>query len=83
MRKTDAKRHANKLVKTCSKAKLNITGMSCEHCVKAVTNAIIEAGGFDVTVSLEGGYAEFSVDSEKTVLQTVKAAIEDAGYDVE
>jgi copper chaperone len=62
---------------------VNVGGMSCSHCVKAVTDAITEAGGFDVNVSLEdGGYAEFSYDDGRTALDAIKAAIEDAGYEV-
>jgi copper chaperone len=65
------------------KVTVKVDGMSCEHCVKAVTDA---AGGLpgvgDVKVSLEAGTAEVAYDPAKVSLGAIKAAIEDQGYDV-
>lgn len=61
---------------------IKVDGMSCEHCVKAVTEA---AGGLpgvgDVAVSLDAGTAEVEYDPVKVSLDAIKAAIEDQGYD--
>jgi copper chaperone len=61
---------------------LKIEGMSCSHCVKAVTKAV---GGLEgvsgVKVSLETGSAEVSYDPGKVAIDKIKAAIEDEGYD--
>jgi len=60
---------------------LNVEGMSCEHCVKAVTKAV---GGFagtkNVKVDLKAGTASFEFDSSKTGLNEIKAAIEEEGF---
>jgi copper chaperone len=64
------------------KKTLQITGMSCEHCVKAVNTAVSAiAGVTGVTVNLKGGTVSFSFDPAKTPLEAIKAAIVDAGYE--
>ena len=61
----------------------NIKGMNCEHCVKAVTNALNSLTGLaDVTVDLKSGNAAFSYDSSSISLAAIKAAIVDEGYEV-
>jgi copper chaperone len=60
--------------------KIFIEGMSCGHCVKHVTNALTElAGVSDVKVDLTSKTAtvEGNISDD-----AIKAAIEDAGYDV-
>jgi copper chaperone len=65
------------------KITLKVEGMSCEHCVKAVTNAVSALPGLaGVSVDLKGGTVSFSYESAQTPLETVKAAIVDAGYEV-
>ena len=64
-------------------AKLNVEGMSCEHCVKAVTNAVNtlpSVSGVDVDLSTKT--VTFEHDPEKTTIENIIAAIEDQGYDV-
>jgi copper ion binding protein len=62
---------------------LNVTGMNCEHCVKAVTEALNSLSGLtDVTVNLKSGTASFSYDPSSVSLAAVKAAIADEGYEV-
>ena len=60
---------------------ISIEGMSCEHCVKAVTNALKEVEGVEeVKVSLEEKNAVVkgnNLDDEK-----LNGAVEEAGYDV-
>ncbi|MDR3280419.1 MAG: copper ion binding protein [Synergistaceae bacterium] len=61
---------------------IKIEGMSCSHCVNAVTKAVNGLGGVDgVTVSLEAGSAQVKYDAGKVTLDRIKAAIEDEGYD--
>lgn len=62
--------------------KIYIEGMSCDHCVKHVTNALIEVDGVkDVKVDLKGKVAAVelagNIDDSK-----LKEAVEEAGYDV-
>jgi copper ion binding protein len=65
------------------KQTLKVRGMSCEHCVKAVTDALTSLSGLsDVKVDLAGGSVSFGLDTAKTDLAAVKAAIVEAGYEV-
>ncbi|MFS8540464.1 MAG: copper ion binding protein [Tissierellales bacterium] len=58
-----------------------VEGMSCQHCVKAVTNALTSLEGVtNVKVDLENKKVE--VEGNNLVDQLLKEAVEDAGYDV-
>jgi len=61
---------------------LNIEGMSCAHCVKHVKEALESLAGVkSAEVSLENKSA--AVDHEdKVSLDTMKAAVVEAGYEV-
>lgn len=62
---------------------LNVEGMSCSHCVNAVTKAV---GGLDgvsnVEVDLDAKTVTVEYDADKVNLDNIKEAIEDEGYDV-
>lgn len=59
---------------------LNVDGMSCGHCVKAITAAVEPLPGVDgVSVDLDGGTVTVTGEPDEDV---VAAAIEDCGYDV-
>ncbi len=62
--------------------RIKIQGMSCQHCVNAVTKALSDLDGISsVKVSLENNDAVF--DSSSPVdMEKVKKAVEDAGYKV-
>ena len=61
---------------------ISVDGMSCKHCVKAVTNALQALDGVtSVDVSLERKSAEVSFEGEITD-DVLKKAITDAGYEV-
>ncbi|AYF54678.1 heavy-metal-associated domain-containing protein [Clostridium botulinum C] len=63
------------------KKKLNIEGMSCNHCVNHVKNALMEIKGInDVNVSLEGKFA--IVQGEDLDDRKMKTEVEDWGYKV-
>ena len=58
----------------------NVEGMSCQHCVAAVTRAIHEHdAAAQVQVDLQAG--RVSVESSQSA-DVLKAAIDDAGYTV-
>lgn len=59
--------------------KIRVDGMSCNHCVMAVTKALGEVPGVDrvVEVSLERGEAIVEGDAD---LEQLLAAIRDEGY---
>lgn len=62
---------------------INIDGMTCGGCVKSVTNALNQVAGVNsVTVSLDDHNANIDFDDRQTDLNTLKQAIEDAGFDV-
>jgi copper chaperone len=62
---------------------VNIEGMSCEHCVKAVTDAVIALPSVsDVDVDLDAGTASLIFDPSAVSYGAIKEAIEDQGYDV-
>ncbi|MEA4825888.1 MAG: heavy-metal-associated domain-containing protein [Clostridium sp.] len=63
------------------KKRLNIEGMSCNHCVMHVKNALMEVEGIkNVDVNLNAKYA--LVEGENLNDEKMKAKVEDAGYDV-
>ena len=63
------------------KVTLKVEGMSCEHCVKAVTDAISGIGGTaNVEVDLKSKIATFSYDPAKTGIGAIKSAIAEEGF---
>ena len=64
------------------KKKISIEGMSCDHCIKHVTNALSDLDGVNsVDVNLSGNYAIITTANEVNDAD-IKAALDDAGYDV-
>jgi copper chaperone len=62
---------------------IDVKGMSCEHCVKAVETSVGVLNGVDrVEVHLTEGKVEVEFNPEQVSVQTVKSTIEDQGYDV-
>jgi len=62
---------------------LNVEGMSCSHCVNAVTKAVTALDGVSgVNVDLEGKKVTVDFEEEKVSLDNIKEAIEEEGYDV-
>jgi copper chaperone len=61
---------------------VKIKGMSCQHCVMAVTKALNGLAGVkDVQVDLKKGEATFN--EEKVVeMKAIKKVIENAGFEV-
>jgi len=62
--------------------KIYIKGMSCQHCVNRVKNALEALDGVDeAIVNLEGNVARVSM-KENIADSIINEAIEDAGYAV-
>lgn len=58
--------------------KLNIEGMSCQHCVHAVKS---ELSKLDINVKdVQIGSAEVEYDEQKIKENDLKTAVENAGY---
>ncbi|MBA3742035.1 heavy-metal-associated domain-containing protein [Sporichthya sp.] len=63
-----------------STATYTVTGMTCGHCVAAVTEEVTELPGvMDVQVELETG--RLTVSGDATAAE-VRAAVEEAGYEL-
>jgi copper chaperone len=63
--------------------KLNVEGMSCSHCEKAVKNAVGALNGVkNVTVSLKDKTVTVEHDAAKATLDQIKHEIEEQGYEV-
>ncbi len=63
---------------------LNVQGMSCGHCVKAVEESVGELEGINqVSVKLDKALVEVSFNETQVSLNKIKETIEDQGYDVE
>ena len=61
--------------------KLQVEGMTCNHCVKSVEGAVQEVGAAG-KVDLASKSVEITFDESKVAVNTIKEAIEDQGYDV-
>jgi copper chaperone len=60
---------------------IKVKGMSCQHCVMAVTKALKEIEGIkEVVVDLDKGEAAFS-ETKPVNLTLVKDTIKKAGYE--
>ena len=65
-----------------AKATLKIDGMSCEHCVKTVTEALMGANGVSrAKVNLKKGQAKVNFDDSKITPEQLGEAITAAGYE--
>ena len=59
-----------------------VTGMSCEHCVAAVTEEVRVLDGV-LGVDIDLGSGELTIDSDRVLApEQVRAAVEEAGYEV-
>ncbi|CAI2718340.1 Copper chaperone CopZ [Nitrospina watsonii] len=66
-----------------SQATLQVTGMTCGHCVETVSKAVSSLNGVNkVDVSLEQKEVKVDFDEGQTALTEIKAKIVDAGYEV-
>ena len=65
------------------KQTLTVEGMSCVHCKNAVEKAVKGLPGVVAAeVNLEKKSLTVEYDAGKSDLAAIKAAVEDAGYDV-
>jgi copper chaperone len=66
------------------KATLNVQGMSCDHCVKAVEGSVGELNGVSsVKVNLKSKTVDVEFNNQEVSLDKIKETIDDQGYDVE
>jgi copper chaperone len=62
---------------------LNVQGMTCGGCVASVTRVLKAVPGVtEAAVTLQPGVAKVTYDPARTQPAALRAAIEDAGFDV-
>ena len=62
---------------------LNVQGMSCGHCVKAVESSVGELNGIEsVKVNLEEAQVTIAFNEAEVSIETIKETIVEEGYDV-
>jgi copper chaperone CopZ len=59
---------------------LKIDGMSCGHCLSAVSQALRSADGVDEVRTVEMGRAEVVIDESRTTSARVAEAVTAVGY---
>ncbi|TDL77156.1 copper chaperone CopZ [Rhodococcus qingshengii] len=65
------------------KITLNVQGMSCDHCVKAVEGSVGELNGVSsVKVNLKANTVDVEYNNQEVTLDKIKETIDDQGYDV-
>ncbi|MFC0472851.1 copper chaperone CopZ [Halalkalibacter kiskunsagensis] len=65
------------------KTTLQVSGMSCNHCVSAVEVSVGKLKGVNsVQVNLDSGTVLVEYDPSGLSLDTIKEEIEEQGYDV-
>jgi copper chaperone len=62
--------------------KLKVSGMTCEHCERAVTNALADVAGVDKVVAVNRENDEAIVEGAADP-EALLAAVREEGYDVE
>lgn len=67
-----------------ARAKLNVTGMTCDHCTHTVKNALEGLDGVRAArVDLDAGTAIVDYDDSVTEPRKMGTAVADAGYQAE
>ncbi|MCL2361983.1 MAG: cation transporter [Defluviitaleaceae bacterium] len=61
---------------------LQVNGMTCAHCEKAVINALTDLGVKTVKASAKKGTVSIAFFPEKVTLDAIKIEIKEMGYDV-
>ena len=65
------------------KTTLNVKGMSCGHCVKAVEGSVGNLQGVaSVSVNLDAGTVAVEFNNDQVTIDQIKETIDDHGYDV-
>ncbi|HJQ63003.1 MAG TPA: copper ion binding protein [Burkholderiales bacterium] len=67
-----------------AKTTLKISGMTCQHCVRAVTQALESQEGVSrAEVDLQAGRAEVEYDAGRVTPASLATAVMDEGYSAE
>jgi len=63
------------------KITLQVKGMSCVHCEKAVVEAVTDLGATDVVASAKNNTVVFTYNPTILPLEDIKEELTDMGYD--
>ena len=67
-----------------ARTKLNVTGMTCGHCVSSVQSALQQVEGVrSARVDLDSGTATVDYDDGRTDPRELTTAVAEAGYQAE
>lgn len=70
------------MAETTTVSEYTVTGLTCQHCVAAVTEEVGKLGGVrDVQVDLAAGRVRIT-SGEPLDVAAVRAAVEEAGYEL-
>ncbi|MTH51931.1 copper chaperone CopZ [Bacillus mangrovi] len=62
---------------------LQVEGMSCQHCVKAIEGSVGQLSGVEsVKADVQAGTVAVSFEPGSVTLDEIKETIDDQGYDV-
>lgn len=62
---------------------MEVQGMSCGHCIQTIEKEVGQLHGVEtVEVNLREGKVHVAFDEQKVALDTIKKAIQEAGYEV-
>jgi copper chaperone len=65
------------------KTTLNVQGMSCGHCVKAIEGSVGKLEGVSsVQVDLQANKVDVEYDTNQVSIEKIKETIDDQGYDI-
>jgi copper chaperone len=65
------------------KVTLNVKGMSCGHCVKAVEGSVSKLAGVStVKVDLNAATVDVEYNPQEVTIDKIKETIDEQGYDV-
>jgi len=64
------------------KITLQVQGMSCSHCEKAIVNELMDLGAHSVAASAPNKTVEIEFDPAVITLATIKNELQEMGYTV-
>jgi copper chaperone len=68
------------LIMQLEKASINVSGMTCSHCEKSVSEILSSIEGVEqINVNKDSSMAQFTYDSHKTTVQEIIKKINDSG----
>ncbi len=63
---------------------LNVSGMSCDHCKKAVEQSVLGLHGvLAAEADVTKGILTVQYNQHKNLVENIKKAVQEAGYDIQ